>query len=75
MPSTPTLPRPGDKRNNSRLNYGVGICKYTGSRGKGGASDASAEAMGYVRSLFENAGVMWQSATLGKVDQGRRAAP
>ena len=59
-----------DKRNNSRLNYGVGICKYTGSRGKGGASDASAEAMGYVRSLFENAGVMWQAATLGKVDQG-----
>lgn len=48
----------------------MGICKYTGSRGKGGASDASAEAMGYVRSLFENAGVMWQSATLGKVDQG-----
>ena len=59
-----------DKRNNSRLNYGVGICKYTGSRGKGGASDASAEAMGYVRTLFENAGVVWQTATLGKVDQG-----
>ncbi len=59
-----------DKRNNSRLNYGVGICKYTGSRGKGGASDASAEAMGYVRSLFEENGVVWQAATLGKVDQG-----
>ena len=59
-----------DKRNNSRLNYGVGICKYTGSRGKGGASDASAEAMGYVRSLFAENGVVWQSATLGRVDQG-----
>ena len=59
-----------DQRNNSRLNYGVGICKYTGSRGKGGASDASAEAMGYVRSLFEANGVVWQAATLGKVDQG-----
>ena len=59
-----------DKRNNSRLNYGVGICKYTGSRGRGGASDASAEAMGYVRTSLENAGVVWQTATLGKVDQG-----
>ena len=59
-----------DKRNNSKLNYGVGICKYTGSRGKGGASDAAAEAMGYVRSLFEANGVVWQAATLGKVDQG-----
>ena len=59
-----------DRRNNSRLNYGVAICKYTGSRGKGGASDASAEAMGYVRTLFEQTGVVWQIATLGKVDQG-----
>ncbi len=59
-----------DKRNNSKLNYGVGICKYTGSRGKGGASDAAAEAMGYVRTLFQKNGVVWQAATLGKVDQG-----
>ena len=59
-----------DKRNNSQLNYGVAICKYTGSRGKGGASDASAEAMGHVRTTLNNAGVLWQIATLGKVDQG-----
>ncbi len=59
-----------DKRNNSQLNYGVAICKYTGSRGKGGASDASAEAMGHVRSTLDAAGVIWQIATLGKVDQG-----
>ncbi len=59
-----------DKRNNSQLNYGVAICKYTGSRGKGGASDASAEAMGHVRTTLDNAGVIWQIATLGKVDQG-----
>ncbi len=59
-----------DKRNNSRLNYGISICKYTGSRGKGGASDASAEAMGHVRTTLDNAGVLWQIATLGKVDQG-----
>ena len=59
-----------DKRNNSQVNYGVAICKYTGSRGKGGASDASAEAMGHVRSALDKAGVVWQIATMGKVDQG-----
>ncbi len=66
----PNFPETCDKRNNSRLNYGVAICKYTGSRGKGGASDASAEAMGHVRKTFNEAGVRWQIATLGKVDQG-----
>ena len=59
-----------DRRNNSKLNYGVAICKYTGSRGKGGASDASAEAMSHVRTTFDKADVIWQIATLGKVDQG-----
>lgn len=59
-----------DRRNNSLLNYGVAICKYTGSRGKSGASDASAEAMGHIRTTLDNAGVIWQIATLGKVDQG-----
>ena len=59
-----------DKRNNSQLNYGVSICKYTGRGGKGGASDASAEVMGHIRSTLDKAGVIWQIATLGKVDQG-----
>ncbi len=66
----PNFPEVSDRRNNSRLNYGVAICKYTGSRGKGGASDASAEAMGHVRTALDKAGVRWQIATLGKVDQG-----
>jgi len=66
----PSFPEVSDKRNNSRLNYGVAICKYTGSRGKSGASDASAEAMGHVRTTLDKAGVRWQIATLGKVDQG-----
>ncbi len=66
----PNFAEVSDRRNNSRLNYGISICKYTGSRGKGGASDASAEAMGHVRTTLDNAGVLWQIATLGKVDQG-----
>ena len=59
-----------DKRNNSLLNYGIAIAKYTGARGKSGASDASAEAMFHVRKVFGEANVQWQTATMGKVDQG-----
>ena len=59
-----------ERRNIAFLNYGVAITKYTGSRGKGGASDASAEAMNHVRTVFDKAGVIWQSSTMGKVDQG-----
>lgn len=66
----PNFPETCDKRNNSMLNYGISICKYTGARGKSGCSDASAEAMGHVRSTLDGAGVIWQMATLGKVDQG-----
>ena len=66
----PNWPETCDRRNNSLLNYGISICKYTGSRGKGGASDASAEAMSHIRTTFDSNGVIWQIATLGKVDQG-----
>ena len=66
----PNWPEVHDRRNNAQMNYGISVCKYTGSRGKGGASDASAEAMHHVRTTFDNAGVFWQIATLGKVDQG-----
>ena len=66
----PNFPDVSCRMNNSKLNYGISICKYTGSRGKGGASDASAEAMLHVRNTFENNGVLWQIATLGKVDVG-----
>ncbi len=59
-----------EKRNSARLNYGIGLCKYTGARGKSGASDASAELVGYVRRLFDEAGAVWQMAELGKVDAG-----
>ena len=59
-----------DRRNNTRINYGTGIFKYTGSRGKSGSSDAAAEVMGYVRTLFAKNDVIWQTGELGKVDQG-----
>lgn len=59
-----------EKRNSARINYGVSLCKYTGARGKSGASDASAELVAYVRRVLDSSDVIWQMAELGKVDQG-----
>ncbi|NPV38362.1 MAG: aminopeptidase [Brevinematales bacterium] len=53
-----------------RMGYGVILEKYTGSRGKAGASDASAELMGKVRKIFNDNGIIWQPGSLGKVDEG-----
>ena len=59
-----------EKQNAAKANYGVGFCKYTGARGKAGASDASAELVGYLRRLCADKGIVWQMCELGKVDQG-----
>jgi aspartyl aminopeptidase len=66
----PNFPEVSEKRNNAKLNYGMGICKYTGSRGKSGTNDASAETVGTLRRIFAENSVIWQMAELGKVDQG-----
>ena len=66
----PNFPEVYERNNSARVNYGVGLCKYTGSRGKGGASDAGAEAVAYVRKLLDERNILWQMAELGKVDQG-----
>ena len=59
-----------ERRNSAYVNYGIGLCKYTGSGGKGGASDASAEVVGWIRKLFNDNGVIWQMAEMGKTDAG-----
>ena len=56
--------------NASHIGYGVEICKYTGSRGKSGASDANAEFVSKIRSIFENNDITYQLSELGKVDLG-----
>ena len=66
----PLYPEVYEKSNGSKFNYGMGICKFTGARGKSGTSDASAEVVAYLRRLFDKARVIWQLAELGKVDQG-----
>ena len=59
-----------DKKNAAFINRGVGLCKYTGARGKSGASDANAETVAYVRKVFDEAEVIWQITELGKADVG-----
>ena len=59
-----------ERRNSAYVNYGIGLCKYTGAGGKSGASDASAEVVGKVRKLFNDEGVIWQMAELGRTDAG-----
>ena len=66
----PNFPEVSEKRNGAKINYGMGICKFTGHGGKSGASDASAEVVGTLRRIFAENGVVWQMAELGKVDQG-----
>lgn len=59
-----------EKRNSAILSCGACMSKYTGARGKSGTSDASAELVGYVRKVFADNGVIWQTGELGKVDFG-----
>ena len=59
-----------ERRNSAMLSCGTTMSKYTGARGKSSTSDASAEFVGYVRKLFAENGIIWQTAELGKVDAG-----
>ena len=59
-----------EKNNASYIGYGVELNKYTGARGKSGASDANAEYVAKVREIFEKNEIKYQVAELGKVDIG-----
>ncbi|MGM9649540.1 MAG: aminopeptidase [Butyricicoccaceae bacterium] len=66
----PNYPEVSERRNDARINCGLALVKYTGARGKSGASDATAELMARMRYCFNKAGITWQTGQLGKVDQG-----
>jgi len=66
----PLFPEVYEKRNSAIVNCGVVMSKYTGSGGKSSTSDASAEYVAFIRKIFEENGVIWQTAELGKVDAG-----
>lgn len=56
--------------NSAYVSYGAGITKFTGARGKGGSNDADAEFIGFLRRIFDENGVIWQTGEMGKVDAG-----
>ncbi|HHX57744.1 MAG TPA: aminopeptidase, partial [Clostridiales bacterium] len=66
----PTFPEVLEKKNAAYINYGVVVTKFTGSRGKSGTSDASAEFVGKIRNLLNENKVIWQTGELGRVDLG-----
>ena len=59
-----------EKKNAAYLSEGVVFCKYSGSGGKSGGNDASAEYMAKLRRIMDEAGVVYQTAELGAVDRG-----
>lgn len=59
-----------EMKNTAFFGKGIVFNKYTGSRGKGGCNDANAEFIAELRQIMEKEGVVFQTAELGKVDQG-----
>ena len=59
-----------DKFNAGFLGKGISLNKYTGARGKSGASDANAEYVAWIRNVLEKNNIKYQVAELGKVDIG-----
>lgn len=66
----PNYPSAFEKNNTSFMGKGLTVVKYTGSRGKSGASEAPCELVAELRKIYENAGVRYQACELGKVDKG-----
>ncbi|MDE6105376.1 MAG: aminopeptidase [Clostridia bacterium] len=59
-----------EKRNTTFISCGAAVSKYTGARGKSNSSDASAEYMGFIRDIFDDNEVIWQTGELGAIDAG-----
>lgn len=66
----PTFSQVYEERNACYINKGCVLTKYTGSRGKGGSNDASAETMAKIVDMMDREGVYWQIGELGAVDVG-----
>lgn len=66
----PNYPSVNEKKNTAFFGRGMVFNKYTGSRGKSGSNDANAEYMAELRNIMDKHNVSFQTAELGKVDQG-----
>ena len=66
----PLFPGDNDAKNSAYLGNGICFNKYTGSRGKGGCNDANPEFIAELRNILDSNDVYFQTAELGRVDQG-----
>jgi aspartyl aminopeptidase len=66
----PTFPEVYEESNAAHMGGGIVLSKYTGHLGKSGCNDSSAEFVGYMRRLFNQNHITWQTGEMGKVDQG-----
>lgn len=66
----PNYPSVMEKRNSAYFGRGLVFNKYTGARGKSGSNDANPEFMAWLRNIMDKNDVSYQTAELGKVDQG-----
>lgn len=66
----PTYSSVFEKRNTTFVSCGAAVSKYTGARGKSSTNDAPAEYMGFIRDIFDDNGVIWQTGELGAIDLG-----
>lgn len=67
-PNYPEVSSPN--KNMAQISHGLVLTKYVGARGKSGSNDAHAEYIAELRNVFDDAGVVWQTGEIGKVDQG-----
>ncbi len=66
----PTFASAYEKNNAGYIGRGLGLNKYTGARGKSGASDANAEFVAQIRGIFEQNNIKYEFAELGRIDIG-----
>ena len=66
----PNRPTPFNKNTDAFLGRGIAFCKYTGSRGKSGASDANPEFIAHLRKILDDNNVFFQATEMGKVEAG-----
>ena len=66
----PSYPKQTNYETEAKMNKGIAIIKYTGSRGKSGANDANPEFISKIRKILDDNNVTYQTSEMGKVDQG-----
>lgn len=66
----PNYPSVFERKNTAYLGHGITLNKYTGARGKSGCNDASPEFIAHLRQIMDDNNISWQTAELGRVDEG-----